>query len=123
MYSLIINQDKMDYKEQIKDPRWQKRRLEIFQKDEFTCKLCGNSQKTLHVHHIEYLSNHKIWEYDDKHLITLCEDCHSYVHELKALNIISKGVPYSDVLSFIETISELTAVSYKIKKERDIEKE
>lgn len=101
----------MDYKEQIKDPRWQKRRLEIFQKDEFTCKLCGNSQKTLHVHHIEYLSNH------------------SYVHELKALtnnkalNIISKGVPYSDVLSFIETISELTAVSYKIKKERDIEKE
>ena len=81
------------------------------------------------MHHIEYLSNHKIWEYDDKHLITLCEDCHSYVHELKALtnnkalNIISKGVPYSDVLSFIETISELTAVSYKIKKERDIEKE
>ncbi len=30
----------MTYAEQLKDPRWQKRRLEILQRDEWRC-LCG----------------------------------------------------------------------------------
>ena len=37
----------MDYKEQIKSPKWQKRRLEIMQKDNFTCQLCGDTESML----------------------------------------------------------------------------
>lgn len=65
----------------LKDPRWQKRKTEILSRDNFTCQLCGDTENTLHVHHKYYLDNHKSWEYGDNALITLCEDCHSWVHE------------------------------------------
>jgi 5-methylcytosine-specific restriction endonuclease McrA len=45
----------MNYKEQLLDPRWQRRRLEILQRDEFTCQKCLSKDKTLHVHHIDYI--------------------------------------------------------------------
>ncbi len=71
----------MNYQEQIKDPRWQKRRLEILQLDNFTCQICGSYNKTLHIHHTIYLPQNNIWEYEDCQLITLCEDCHKNEHE------------------------------------------
>lgn len=52
----------MNYQEQIKDPRWQKRRLEILQLDNFTCQICGSYNKTLHIHHTIYLPQNNIWE-------------------------------------------------------------
>lgn len=51
----------MDYKEQIKSPKWQKRRLEIMQKDNFTCQLCGDTESMLNVHHLTYHKDKKIW--------------------------------------------------------------
>jgi len=66
----------MGYSEKIKDPRWQKKRLEILQRDDFRCKWCGDKESTLHVHHIAYLKGN-IWDTPDNLLITLCETCHS----------------------------------------------
>lgn len=62
------------YKEKLLDPRWQKKRLEILSRDEWECKFCGDSKKTLHVHHIGYSQNP--WETPDVNLITLCQTCH-----------------------------------------------
>lgn len=62
------------YGEKLKDPRWQKRRLEILQRDEFTCQECGDSDSTLHVHHHAYLD--EPWAVPDCWLITLCAECH-----------------------------------------------
>jgi len=73
----------MDYSEQLKSPKWQKKRLEIMQRDKFTCQLCGDKETTLNVHHINYINNKKCWEYKDKELITLCEHCHKEVELLK----------------------------------------
>lgn len=70
----------MDYKEQIKSPLWQKRRLEILSRDNFTCQICGCKDKTLHVHHLVYEKGKMIWEYPNHQLITLCEECHEYEH-------------------------------------------
>ena len=70
----------MDYKEQIKSPKWQKRRLEIMERDNFTCQICGCRDKTLHVHHTNYIPEREIWEYEDNQLITLCENCHRKEH-------------------------------------------
>jgi 5-methylcytosine-specific restriction endonuclease McrA len=64
------------YSELLKDPRWQKRRLEIMQRDDFECKHCGNNINTLNVHHKYYIHNRAPWEYSDDVLITLCESCH-----------------------------------------------
>ncbi len=100
----------MDYKEQIKSPKWQKRRLEILQRDNFTCQVCGSSDKTLHVHHTVYENGNKIWEYDDNQLITLCEECHEYEHVLDntitdALwNMKRRGVLNHEIAALLETV-------------------
>ncbi len=66
----------MLYKEQIKHPKWQKKRLEILDRDKWACQACFDTEETLHVHHKCYKPNKKIWEYDNKLLITLCKTCH-----------------------------------------------
>jgi hypothetical protein len=64
------------YYEKLKDPRWQKLRLEIMQRDDFTCQMCGDKNKTLNVHHRRYIKNTEPWDYPPHTLVTLCEICH-----------------------------------------------
>lgn len=71
------------YSEKLKDPRWQKRRLDILSRDEFSCCACGDATKTLHVHHKWYDRSKEPWEYPDECLVTLCEDCHIEEEEYK----------------------------------------
>jgi len=66
----------MNYLEKLKDPMWQKKRLEIFKRDGWVCKYCGDINSTLHVHHLRYRSNIDPWEYSNDDLKTLCEYCH-----------------------------------------------
>ena len=74
---------KIDFFDQYKDPRWQKRRLEIMQRDEFMCQCCYDPENTLNVHHKYYIHNKKPWEYPSELLITLCEKCHESEEESK----------------------------------------
>ena len=71
------------YYELLKDPRWQRKRLEVMQRDGFRCLDCDDDAKTLNVHHIRYRRGKKPWEYDDGDLETLCEDCHERQTDLK----------------------------------------
>ena len=41
----------------------------------------------LNVHHKVYYRNRKLWDYKDDELVTLCEDCHHYIHSLKNIGI------------------------------------
>ncbi|MDO9106716.1 MAG: HNH endonuclease signature motif containing protein [Methylovulum sp.] len=66
-----------------KDPRWQRKRLEIMEASDFKCENCGTNDKTLNVHHKSYKKNHAPWEYENYELECLCEDCHSYRHNIK----------------------------------------
>lgn len=68
---------KTAYREMLKHPNWQRKRLEILERDDFTCVLCGTNEVTLHVHHWRYVWGNKPWEYDNADLATLCEDCHA----------------------------------------------
>lgn len=65
------------YYEKLKDPRWQKKRLEVMQRDCFACRQCGDKTSTLNVHHMLYRKNAEPWDYDPDLLITLCEACHA----------------------------------------------
>ena len=71
----------MTYSKELKHPKWQKKRLEILSRDNFTCKLCGDTESMLSVHHMEYC-NGKPWDVDSKFLITLCQDCHDVVERI-----------------------------------------
>lgn len=64
-----------DYAEKLRDPRWQRRRLEIFQRDNWTCQLCSRADLELHVHHL-YRTTENPWEEPDLHLLTVCRLCH-----------------------------------------------
>lgn len=67
------------------DERWRKRRLEILERDSYSCRIC-RSTKNLHVHHRQYHFIQSIkqfkppWDYTSDLLLTLCESCHSRGH-------------------------------------------
>jgi hypothetical protein len=69
------------YSDLLKDPRWQKKRLEVLSFHKFTCFFCGDTETTLHVHHFKYSG--KPWEADDGDLAAICEDCHWLEHQHK----------------------------------------
>lgn len=104
----------LSYSEQIKSPHWQKRRLQILQRDNFTCQICGSTEKTLHVHHLCYRKDAKIWDYPDNTLITLCEDCHRMEHEMQSENDYSVTNLINDLLISGFTNFELVSILYKI---------
>lgn len=70
---------KPTYWELLRDPRWQRKRLEIMERDDFKCRECGDGTTTLNVHHSYYAKSHKPWEYEDDSLRTLCEPCHELI--------------------------------------------
>jgi 5-methylcytosine-specific restriction endonuclease McrA len=69
------------YYEKLKDPKWQKIRLKIFNRDKWKCVICENEDQTLHVHHTYYKKNSEPWDYDLDTLKTLCSQCHKFQHE------------------------------------------
>lgn len=64
------------YLEKLKDPRWQRKRLEIMKRDGWACQMCGETTKTLNVHHLCYHPAREPWESANYELVTLCCDCH-----------------------------------------------
>ena len=87
----------MTYKDKLRDPRWQKKRLQIFTRDNWTCLSCGSKDKNLQVHHIVY-SKLDPWDYPDHLCQTLCDECHEIRQELTdkavhALRIAIKDIP------------------------------
>lgn len=60
----------------LRDPRWQRRRLEIMSRDDFSCRDCGDNEAPLNVHHLYYRFGFAPWEYSDAALVTWCEPCH-----------------------------------------------
>ena len=70
------------YSEKLKDIRWQKKRLEVFDASGWSCVGCLSKTDTLHAHHKKYISAREPWEYDNSEIASLCGNCHNLVHEL-----------------------------------------
>lgn len=77
----------MNFKEQYKDKRWEKKRLEILRRDKWHCRACNATKVMLDVHHLYYDMGNKVWEYEDEALVTLCRNCHAKIHtDLKKIS-------------------------------------
>jgi hypothetical protein len=96
------------YAEKLKDPRWQRKRLEIMARDDFSCRFCGEKGNPLHVHHAKY--SEYPWETANDDLFTLCEDCHSLIEggikkeisDLNSMRVIrTKSQTHNDWFVFI----------------------
>lgn len=68
------------YFEKLKDPRWQKKRLEALEHANWSCSVCFETANTLHVHHKQYFKGREPWEYDTDQLACLCAGCHESTH-------------------------------------------
>ncbi len=73
------------YLEKLKDPRWQKKRLEILNRDNWACQYCEDTTHTLIAHHKLYLPDVEPWDYPNHLLITLCESCHELENQRKII--------------------------------------
>jgi hypothetical protein len=73
----------MSYQDKLKSPKWQRKRLEVLNRDDWKCVYCDNSSDTLHVHHKSYEHGRDPWEYEMDNFLTLCESCHKVDHEYR----------------------------------------
>jgi hypothetical protein len=70
------------YSEKLKDPKWQRKRLEILNRDNFTCQECFDKENMLVIHHKIYEGSDP-WDTCNEGLVTLCQDCHDSEHQRK----------------------------------------
>lgn len=75
--------DQLSYSEKLRDPRWQKLRLLVFERDNWKCRACTADYSTLHVHHRWYKRGAEPWEYPLSALVTLCEECHAAEKDIR----------------------------------------
>lgn len=102
------------YSEKLKDPRWQKIRLQTFERDKWECQSCNDKESTLVVHHKYYLPEREPWEYPMDAFIALCEKCHGEERENRPqaeqtllLAIRKKGFLFRDVKELAEGFEDL----------------
>ena len=76
---------KLTYREQLLHPNWQRKRLEMLEKAQWTCGNCGETEATLHVHHRRYVKGRMVWDYDEEELEVLCDSCHAEHHAHREL--------------------------------------
>jgi hypothetical protein len=97
------------YSDKLQNPLWQRKRLEVLQRDNFCCNTCGNTKRTLHVHHKTYIYGKKPWEYELDNFDTLCNICHELIERLrKEYNVLKK----SDVLFIKKRVSSKGTLLY-----------
>lgn len=111
------------YFEKLKDPRWQRRRLEILERDGWACTICADTEKTLHVHHRYYKPKTDPWDYEDDALTTLCADCHEYTTNLTrraqslmgqvGINTLIEIVAYMEAVSARNSGEGVSVLSYE----------
>lgn len=106
---------KTRYSNKLLHPNWQKKRLEILQRDNWSCQHCKETERTLHVHHSIYLNGKEPWEYPDFVFKTLCDNCHLEEHE-------SWGGQYEEFLILSAraslTVKEREALPYLLKADK-----
>jgi len=86
-----MSKTKTTYANKLLDPRWQKKRLQILERDNWACQSCASTKNTLHVHHTKYAN--QPWDIHNDLLITYCDKCHELIELLK------KRFPFYTVLS------------------------
>ena len=64
------------YSKLLRDPRWQKLKNTVLERDEYRCCACGDQESELHVHHGYYEHGRSPWDYESESLWTLCRACH-----------------------------------------------
>jgi hypothetical protein len=97
---------KPTYFDRLKDPRWQRKRLEVMSGFGWRCQKCGATELSgvqFHVHHRYYVSKRDPWNYPNGCYRLLCDPCHENDHnspdEAKGWEILVDVMGASDEAS------------------------
>ncbi|MGL5712733.1 MAG: HNH endonuclease [Paraclostridium sp.] len=75
----LTNKERLDNRKYVEYYKW---RNDVFNKDEYTCRKCGDKRgKNLNAHHIRNYGECEELRLDIKNGITLCESCHREFHK------------------------------------------
>jgi hypothetical protein len=83
--SSYMRPDRFEYGRLLLHDLWLERRKRILSRDGNRCRCCGKEQGLV-VHHRQYhvdsVTGRMVapWEYEDRHLVTLCKTCHQAGH-------------------------------------------
>jgi 5-methylcytosine-specific restriction endonuclease McrA len=62
---------------------WKEIQRNVYARDNYRCVHCGSGKtgpKSIHAHHIRPWAGNKALRFDMANLVTLCRDCHHWVH-------------------------------------------
>jgi hypothetical protein len=94
-----------------RDPRWQKVRLRVFERDDWKCRKCGATGSNLQVHHKKYEGTAP-WETADRYLVTLCDACHERVTELqRETRDILAEVPVDQMAAVVDILRHSAGIA------------
>lgn len=120
---------KNSYAQKLLDPRWQQKRLEILQRDDWQCASCGDFNTTLHVHHMFYswkwTDDGQVrvkcepWESPNTALLTLCSQCHETPNCIDQQNLLLEELykhfpPGEDAFDLAYFLSNVKNVSQRL---------
>lgn len=110
-----------NYSSMLRDPRWQKKRLEIMKRANFQCESCEENKDELHIHHKYYEKGLKPWEYPEFAYICLCSECHKNIEvlTLEVMKIIAKNIISSEFFYFWDILKCDYLYSYIYRGEKE----
>ncbi len=99
---------RMLYERHRTDPRWQRKRLKILERDYWTCRRCFNDKIELHVHHLKYGEFSRPWDLPDRYFVTLCAECHESWSNTWEKPCLLRGEPFvRAVRDYVKTQNEM----------------
>jgi hypothetical protein len=113
------------YSEKLQNPLWQRKRLDVFNRDKFKCRSCNDEKTELNVHHLKYTG--APWQAPLEDLITLCRHCHSAIETVKAdyalvgqsfkvvrSNIVFLAIPEDDIVHLFKIQFGMTSYLFSL---------
>lgn len=68
------------------NPKWLDFASNLKKKRGWKCERCGYIGGNLRVHHLAYSDrNRDPWDYHERHLVVICEDCHNKEHNIRTI--------------------------------------
>jgi hypothetical protein len=103
------------YSEKLESPLWQRKRLEVLQRDGWACLKCRSTNNTLHVHHKTYEYGKEPWDYPNENFETLCKFCHQKEHKPRPIAVLVGEIVEKPITVFTLIDQEIKVLQDKLK--------